>query len=139
MFLDGKTRQPVEGIIGRKFKCQFACVSKLSLIFFRQTIYHCLCLDRTCDDIRRLCSCSLFRSSSRFTFNFNPLQFNHRFNWSTVYSSGSLSNSNPGTPSLFVTTVKHSGTLFPIRIISPYFYYRIGLCLSESRRGLKFS
>ena len=47
-----------------------------------------------------------FSSSSLFPLNFNPLHFNHRFNWPTVYSSGSLSNLEPGTSSSSVRTVK---------------------------------
>ena len=79
-----------------------------------------------------------FKSSSRFPFNFNPLHFNHRFNWSTVYSSESLSNFDPGTLSSSIRTVKDCCALLAIRKIFPYFSYRVGLCLSESRRGLKF-
>ena len=52
-------------------------------------------------------SLTRFSSSSLFPLNFNPLHFNHRFNWPTVYSSGSLSNLEPGTSSSSVRTVKH--------------------------------
>ena len=120
----------------------FRAITNISVstatIFLRQTIYHSRCLDRACDDFRSLRSCALtrFRSSSRFPFNFNPLHFKHRFNWSTAYS-GSLSNFDPRTPSSSVRTVKDCRALLAIRIIFPYFSYRIELCLSESRGGLK--
>ena len=80
-------------------------------------------------------SLTRFRRSSRFPFNFNPLHFSHRLNCSTVYSSGSRSNLDPGTPSSSVKTVKHCCALLAIRIHFLYFSYRIGLCLSESQRG----
>ena len=51
-------------------------------------------------------SLTRFSSSSLFPLNFNPLHFNHRFNWQTVYSSSSLSNLEPGTSSSSVRTVK---------------------------------
>ena len=71
-------------------------------------------------------------------FNFNPLHFKHRFNWSTVYSFRSLPNFDPGTPSSSVRTVNDCRALLAIRIIFPHFSYKIELCLSESRGGLKF-
>ena len=36
---------------------------------------------------------------SRLPLNFKPLHFNHRFSYSTLYSSGSLSTLEPGTSS----------------------------------------
>ena len=39
---------------------------------------------------------------------------------------------------LSIKTVKHCCALLAIRIHFPYFSYRIGLCLSESRRGSEF-
>ena len=60
-------------------------------------------------------SLTRFSSSSLFPLNFNLLHFNHRFNWPTVYSSGSLSNLEPGTSSSSVRTVKDTFPLQPLK------------------------
>ena len=72
-----------------------------------RTICHRRYSDRACDDSRFWYSRSHVSVAHLFfPLNFNPLHFNHRFNWPTVYSSGSLSNLEPGTTSSSVKTVK---------------------------------
>ena len=58
-------------------------------------------------------------SSSRFPLNFKPLHFSHRFSWSTVYSSASLSNLEPGMPSSSVRTVQDWRELLAIHVFFP--------------------
>lgn len=136
MFCDGKARQPVEGIIGAEFNGQFPCIPELSLTIFAANHLPLSMLGSSVWWFPLFKqSLTRFRRSSRFPFNFKPLHFSHRLNCSTVYSSGSRSNLDPGTPSSSVKTVKHYCALLAIRIHFLYFSYRIGLCLSESQRG----
>ena len=101
-----------------------------------RTICHRRYSDQACDD--SIQSLTRFSSSSLFPLNFNPLHFNHRFNWPTVYSSGSLSNLEPGTSSSSVRTVKdgseplaiHTFPLQPLQIL-------VYVCLTHDR-GLKY-
>ena len=58
-------------------------------------------------------------SSSRFPLNFEPLHFSYRFSWSTVYSSASLSNLEPGMPSSSVRTVQDWSELLAIHVFFP--------------------
>ena len=58
-------------------------------------------------------------SSSRFPLNFEPLHFSHRFSWSTVYSSASLSSLEPGMPSSSVRTVQDWSELLAIHVFFP--------------------
>ena len=53
-------------------------------------------------------------SSSRLKLNFIPLHLNHRFTAPPVYSCGSLLNTQPGTPSSTVRTVKDRSELTAI-------------------------
>ena len=55
----------------------------------------------------------------------------------TVYSSGSLSNLESGTSSSSVKSKRRSKRTARHSHVLPYISYRIGLCLSESRRGVK--
>ena len=79
----------------------------LTLHFLWELLLRTICHRRYSDRFPLLIlSLTRFSSSSLFPLNFNPLHFNHRFNWQTVYSSGSLSNLEPGTSSSSVRTVK---------------------------------
>ena len=70
-----------------------------------------------------LFSCRFLRNDrdefSRLPLNFKPLHFIHRFSCSTVYSSGSLSNLEPGTSSSSVKTVKDRSELLDIHMFFP--------------------
>ena len=63
--------------------------------------------------------------------------FNHRFNWPTVYSSGSLSNLEPGTSSSSVRTVKDGSEPLAIHTfpLQPLQNWRLFVWLMT---GLKF-
>ena len=92
-FCDGKPRQPVDGTNGSELKLQFACNFAFSLRTFAENHLPSSILGSSVWWFPLLIqSLTCFSSSSLFPLNFNALHFNHRFNWPTVYSSGSLSN-----------------------------------------------
>ena len=106
-FCDGKARQPVDGTNGSELKLQFASNFAFSLRTFAENHLPSSILGSSVWWFPLLIqSLTRFSSSSLFPLNFNPLHFNHRFNWPTVYSSGSLSNLEPGTLSSSVRTVR---------------------------------
>ena len=105
--LVGKARQPVDETNGSELKLQFACNFAFSLRTFAENHLPSSILGSSVWWFPLLIqSLTRFSSSSLFPLNLNPLHFNHRFNWPTVYSSGSLSNLEPGTSSSSVRTVK---------------------------------
>ena len=105
--LVGKARQPVDETNGNELKLRFACNFAFSLRTFAENHLPSSILGSSVWWFPLLIqSLTRFSSSSLFPLNFNPLHFNHRFNWPTVYSSGSLSNLEPGTSSSSVRTVK---------------------------------
>ena len=62
-----------------------------------------------------------------------PLQFNQRFNCSTVYFAGSASNLQPGTPSFSVKIVAFALEESFNSVKSDFKSSAIPVCLSESR------
>ena len=120
MLLDGKARRPVEGINGGEVKLPFSCKSELSLRTFAANHLLLLMLGSSLRWSPLLIQyLTHSTSSSRFPLNFKPLHFSHRFSWSTVYSSGSLSNLGPGMPSSSVRTVQDWSELLTIHVFSP--------------------
>ena len=76
--------------------------------FSSLTIFHDRCRIKSVIILAPHVTQSLTRCtiSSRLPLNFKSLHFNHCFSWSTVYSSGFLSNLEPETPSSSVRTIK---------------------------------
>ena len=130
MLLDGKARRPVEGINGGDVKLPFSCKSELFLRTFAATIYH----DQCSGQALLMQYLTHSTSSSRFPLNFKPLHFSHRFSWSTVYSSASLSNLEPGMPSSSVRTVLDWSELLTIHVFFPRTLTEFDfVCLSHDR------
>lgn len=80
-------------------------------------------------------SLTRFNNSPLFPLCFNPRHFSHRFNCSTVYSSGSFSNFEPGIPSSSVRIVKDWAELLATVIFSYTALLELArwaVCLSES-------
>ena len=73
----------------------------------QQSIYHYQCSGQAYGDPHSRCNPShVSHARSRFPLNFKPLHLNHHLSWSKVYSSGSLSNLEPGIPSSSARTVE---------------------------------
>ena len=109
MSCDGNFRQPANGIAGNetRFDClllSWAFCSWRALAAYDFPLlmlgsgYWWLPL--------AMHSLTRFNNSPLFPHSFNPPHFSHCFNCSTVYSSGSFSNFEPGIPSSSVRIVK---------------------------------
>ena len=97
MLLHGKARQPVKGINRHELKLPFSCKSELTLRTFAANHLPLSMLgSRLWWSPLLMQSLPRSTSSSRF-----PLLFSHRFIWSTVYSSASLSDWEPGFNVIF--------------------------------------
>ena len=108
MLLDGKARQPVEGINGGEVKLPFSCKSELSLRTLEAN--HLTIINARIKPIVILTLNIIPHTLNKlvgFPFNFKPLHFSHSFSWSTVYSSGSLSNLEPGMLSSSVRALEY--------------------------------
>ena len=120
MLLDGKARRPVEGINGGEVKLPFSCKSELSLRTFAANYLPLSMLGSSLWWSPLLMQyLTHSTSSSRFPLNFKPVHFSHRFSWSTVYSSASLSNLEPGMPSSSVRIVQDWGESLAIHVFFP--------------------
>ena len=138
MLCDGKTHRPLDRVIGTALTLHFPCTSERSFSIFEANHFHYRCSDQECGDSHCLEYVTHFTRSSRLPLNFNPLHFNHCFSCSTVYSSGSLSNIEPGTSSSSVKTVKDWIELLAIPLISLAILPDVDfVCLSHDG-GFKF-
>ena len=117
MLLDGKARRPVEGIKLTQATSSYHFLANLNFLWepLRQTIYQYQCSGQ----VLLMQYLAHSTSSSRFPLNFKPLHFSHSFSWSTVYSSASLSNLDPGMPSSSVRTVQDWSELLSIHVFFP--------------------
>ena len=107
--LDGKARQSIEGINGSEATLPFSVPVNLNFLWgpLRQTTYYYQCSGQAYGDPHSRCNPShVSHARSRFPLNFKPLHLNHHLSWSKVYSSGSLSNLEPGIPSSSARTVE---------------------------------
>ena len=104
----------------------------------QQTIFHDRCRIKSVIILAPHVTQSLTRCtiSSRLRLNFKPLHFNHCFSWSTVYSSGFLSNFRARNAVIFgqnYKEIKRTTRHFPLELSKK----RKFVCLSP-RGGLKF-
>ena len=117
----------------RQSKLPFSCKSELSLRTFAANHLPLSMLGSSLwwSPLLRQ-SLTRSTSSSRFPLNFKPLHFSHRFSWSTVYSSASLSNLEPGMLSSSVRTVQGWSELVAIHVFFPVTLTELDfVCLSH--------